>query len=94
MVLGFRVLLVAADSAQGNRARLALLGTLLFMDIVFSQHILISAMLFVMSPFALGQHSWRTQLASVPLLGRLARLLLEAKLRPTQKPQGGVASEA
>ena len=69
-------------------------GTLLFMDIAFPQHILINAMLFVMSPFALGQHSWRTQVASVPVFGRLMRPFLEPKLRTPQHAQGHVATKA
>jgi hypothetical protein len=70
------------------------LGTLLFMDIVFSQHVLINAMLFVMSPFALGQYSWRTQIISVPLLGRVARLFLKTELRTPQYAQRDIATEA
>jgi hypothetical protein len=70
------------------------IGTLLFMDIAFQQHVLINALLFVMSPFALGQHSWRTQIASVPILGRLMRLRSKPKLPAPQQPQGGVATKA
>jgi hypothetical protein len=69
-------------------------GTLLFMDIIFPHHVLICALLFVMSPFALGQHSWRTQIASVPILGRVARLFLEPKLRTPKHAQSDVATKA
>lgn len=51
-------------------------GTLLFMDIVFSRHILINGLLFVMSPFALGEHAWRHQIVAVPVFGRLAAMIL------------------
>jgi hypothetical protein len=69
-------------------------GTLLFMDITFPRHVLINGMLFVMSPFALGAHSWRTQLLCVPVLGFLARPFLKPKVAPPQNAEGGVAAEA
>ena len=48
-------------------------GTLLFMDITFPLHVLINAMLFVMSPFAPTDAGWRQMLAAVPVFGWFAR---------------------
>jgi hypothetical protein len=50
-------------------------GTLMFMDIIFPAHVLINAMLFVLSPFALRDAGWRNMLAALPLLGILVRAL-------------------
>jgi hypothetical protein len=50
-------------------------GTLLFMDIVFPTHVLINAMLFVLSPFAAPEAGWRSMLAALPLMGWLVRAL-------------------
>jgi hypothetical protein len=44
-------------------------GTLLFLDIVFPLHVLINALLFVMSPVAPGGANWRAMFAAVPVLG-------------------------
>jgi len=49
------------------------LGTLLFLDIVFPLHVLINAMLFVFSPFAVSDVRWRTMLAALPVIGILLR---------------------
>lgn len=48
-------------------------GTLLFLDIVFPLHVLINALLFVMSPYAPENANWRAMLAAVPLLGWVFR---------------------
>lgn len=64
-------------------------GTLLFMDITFSQHILINALLFVMSPFAPKETDWRAVLAAVPMVGWLFRRGLGWSVRPV-----GVSSRA
>jgi hypothetical protein len=45
------------------------LGTLLFLDIVFPLHVLINAMLFVLSPFAVADVRWRTMFAALPVIG-------------------------
>lgn len=47
-------------------------GTLLFLDITFPLHVLINALLFVMSPYA-PRANWRTMLAAVPIVGWLFR---------------------
>ncbi len=48
-------------------------GTFLFMDITFPEHVLINGLFLVMSPFALGlDDPWRAA-ATLPLLGALAR---------------------
>ena len=76
-------------------------GTLLFMDIVFGKHVLINGMLFVMSPFALGQHSLHSQLLSIPVLGDLYALIRNPKLlstwlklRPGTSRKAAVSSHA
>lgn len=51
------------------------LGTLLFMDIPFAPHVLINALLFVMSPFAVPAKHWREVAGDVPLFGWGFRLL-------------------
>ena len=49
-------------------------GTLLFLDIEFPLHILIKALFFVRSPFALNEPNWRSMLAAVPFVGWVFRL--------------------
>jgi len=69
------------------------LGTLLFMDIIFARHVLINGLLFVMSPFALGQHDWRHQIVAVPGLGRLAAMVLGRPGSQGLKTQPGTAKD-
>ena len=62
-------------------------GTLTFMDITFSDHILVNGLLFVMSPFAPQKLDWREAVRAIPLLGWLTRPLLsryEARRTPAQ----------
>jgi hypothetical protein len=51
------------------------MGTFLFMDITFPEHVLINGLLLVMSPFALGLADPRRAAAALPLLGELVRRL-------------------
>jgi hypothetical protein len=67
-------------------------GTLLFMDIIFGQHILINGMLFLLSPFALGRASINAQLESVPVLGTIYAVIRHPRLEPTLSKSRVVAS--
>jgi len=51
-------------------------GTLTFMDIPFSHHVLINGLLFVMSPFAPEKFEWREAVRAIPLLGWMSGPLL------------------
>ena len=45
------------------------LGTFLFMDITFPEHVLINGLLLVLSPLALGLTDWRRATAALPFIG-------------------------
>jgi hypothetical protein len=45
------------------------IGTFLFMDITFPEHVLINGLLLVLSPFALGLTDWHRALVALPVIG-------------------------
>jgi len=55
-------------------------GTFLFMEITFSTHVLINAMLFVFSPFAPDRLEWRTMLRQLPGFGLMLRPFIRVEL--------------
>lgn len=65
-------------------------GTLLFMDITFPLHVLINAMLFVLSPFALRYSGWRAQFEAIPAVGRILRTRSQL---PGRAPALSIAEE-
>lgn len=45
------------------------IGTLMFMDIIFSHHVLYLALFFVLSPFAIRSFNWRIAARQLPIFG-------------------------
>ena len=65
------------------------IGTFLFMDITFPEHVLINGLLLLLSPFALGLGDWSRAMLALPLIGPALAALQRRRfpLRPAIAPR-------
>ncbi|MGF1475239.1 MAG: hypothetical protein ACFB6S_06710 [Geminicoccaceae bacterium] len=59
------------------------IGTFLFMDITFPEHVLICALFLFMSPFEAGLHGYGRALAALPLFGPILRAVAASRGAPS-----------
>jgi len=68
------------------------IGTFLFLEITFPEHVLINGLFLVLSPFALGLTDWRRALGALPIIGlpfrpvRVRRWSLRSETAPGSIP--------
>ncbi|MEL6227379.1 MAG: hypothetical protein AAFV49_19985 [Pseudomonadota bacterium] len=60
------------------------IGTLVFMQIIFPDHVLINILLFWLAPWAIAQPGWREMLRALPFFGFLLRRLVSSPSYPVQ----------